>query len=200
MKRRLLILTALAALTLPVVATAESGAYGVAIRGATVNRDHSVTVTWSLENASDLNSWIAIDGVVVRSGQDRSTWFTTRPLSAGSHIITIEVREIFETYSPPSGSSCVESGAHWMCARIWQSSMRVSVPYETKTYCVVPGVVGLRLDIAKARIKDAGCSMGAVQRLESRRRAGTVLSARPKTRKRLTVGTAINLVVSAGPH
>jgi hypothetical protein len=198
MKRRLSILAVLFALAAPVAASGSSAADGVAIRGATVNRDHSVTIGWSLGNASVVNSWIGVDGTVVRSSSDRATWFTTAPLSGGSHLITIEVREIFEAYTPPAGSSCQVSGGHWVCVASWRSSIYVSVPSGTNTQYVVPRVVGLQLRVAKARIRDARCSLGAVKRVASNRPAGTVLAQQPKMSTRISKGAAIRLVVSNG--
>jgi len=75
--------------------------------------------------------------------------------------------------------------------------MIVSVPYEMD--CVVPRVVGLQLAVAKARITKTECSIGAVQRVHSKRPAGTILSQRPaETGRRLPNDTAIRLVVSIG--
>ena len=106
--------------------------------------------------------------------------------------------QIFETYSP-EGPGCEVSGGHWVCARNWRSSMRVSVPYVTEPPCVVPRLVGLQLKVAKARIRDAGCSLGAVKRVHSKQRAGTVLRQQPTaTIGQLQDGAAISLVVSNG--
>jgi hypothetical protein len=197
MKRRLVILTALVALTVPIAARSGT-TYGVAIRGATVNVDHSVTISWMLENEGVSNSSIAVDATIVRSGSDRFTTFRTRPLAGGWHTITIEAREVYEAYTP-EGSVCVPSGQHLVCARIWRRAIRVNVPYATNKHCVVPRVVGLKLNIAKAKIKGASCSLGAVKRVHSKRPAGTVLLQRPKTTKRkLPEGAAIRLVVSNG--
>jgi PASTA domain len=198
MKRRVLILTVLVLLAAPVAASGGSSAYGVAIRGATVNLDRSVTITWSLEYADVLNSSVAVDGAIVRSGSDRAITFTTGPLSGGWHTITIEAHEFFETYSPV-GSLCQVSGGHYVCARSWRSSTSVSVPYVTRTYCVVPRVVGLQLKVAMAQIRDAKCSLGAIKRVHSKQRAGTVLRQQPTaTRDQLETGAAISFVVSNG--
>jgi len=195
-KRSIFCVAMLVALLAPTAAGARDSAYGVAIRGASVNGDHSVTIAWDLESVNVFNQSLAVDGSVVRSGSDRAAIFTTRPLSAGSHTITIEVRELFETYTR-SDSSCVVSGGHWVCARSWRDSMTVSVPYDVD--CVVPRVIGLQLAVAKARIGQTDCSIGGVRRVHSRRPAGTVLSQRPTaTGRRLPNDTAIRLVVSIG--
>ena len=199
MKVRIVILTVLVALVVPAAASGRNAAYGVAISAAIVNPDHSVTITWSLENANVLNSWLAVDTTTVRSASDRATGFRTAPLSRGSHMITIEVREFFETYSP-RGSECRVSGGHWVCARSWRSSMRVSVPYVTEPPCVVPRTVGLQVKVAQARITAAGCSLDAVKRVHSKRPAGAVLRQQPKaTIGQLQNGATISLVVSNGP-
>jgi len=198
MERRLLILTALVALAVPVAASGQSAEYGLSIRGATVNSDHSVTIAWQLESASATSMSIAVDGVVVGAGSGGATIFTTRPLSGGRHTITIQMREIFEAYSPPSGATCEVSGGHWLCARHWLSSINVSVPVALASP-VVPAVVGLQLKVATARIRDAGYSLGSVKRLHSKRRAGTVLRERPKASiGQLLRRATISLVVSSG--
>jgi hypothetical protein len=139
-----------------------------------------------------------VDGSVIRGGSDRATIFTTAPLSAGSHAITIAARELFETYTA-TGPSCMVSGGHYVCTRNWASSIRVTVPDDT--LCLVPRVVGLRLPAAKTRIGNARCSMGAIQRVHSKRPAGTVLAQRPTgSRRQLPRATAIVLVVSIGPR
>src|SRR6478735_4856349 len=189
MKRPISCVAMLVALLAPTVADARDSAYGVAIRGASVNGDHSVTIAWQLESANVFNQLLTVDGSVVRSGADRETIFTTRPLSVGSHTITVEVHELFETYTR-TGSSCVESGGHYVCARNWRNSMIVSVPYEMD--CVVPRVIGLQLAVAKARITKTECSIGAVRRIHSKRAAGTILNQRPaETGRRLPNDTAI---------
>jgi hypothetical protein len=199
MKMQSLIFTALVALVVPAAASSGGMAYGVHIRGATVNRDRSVTIAWELERADVFNSWIAIDGSVVRTGSDRATLFTTRPLSRGSHTITIEVHEMFETYTPPGGAACRVSGGHWLCAQSWRSSSSVSVPYVANS-CLVPRLVGLRLRAARTAIEDARCSLGSLKRVHSKRPAGTVLGQRLEPKRRLPEGTTIGLVISKGPR
>jgi len=197
MKRRLSILMVLLALAGHAAASASGAAPGVTIRGATVNRDQSVTIGWSLGNPNVSNSWISVDGRIVRSGSDRATWFTTAPLSGGSHTITIEVREIYETYTA-SGSSCQVSGGHWLCVQSSRSSISVNVPLATNNQYVVPRVLGLQLRAAKARITGAGCSLGAVKLVDSTQPAGTVLAQEPKMGKLLSKGAPVRLVVSNG--
>jgi len=198
MGQKPVVVAVLVALILPASVSAHRSAYGVAVQGVTVNGDHSVTITWRLESANVFNSSVAVDGSVIRGGSDRATIFTTAPLSAGSHAITIAARELFETYTA-TGPSCMVSGGHYVCTRNWASSIRVTVPDDT--LCLVPRVVGLRLPAAKTRIGNARCSMGAIQRVHSKRPAGTVLAQRPTgSRRQLPRATAIVLVVSIGPR
>jgi len=196
-KSRRLIFAVLATLVVPAVAGGSAG-YGVAIRSAIVNPDRSVTIEWSLENASVFNAWIAVNGSIVRTSSDRATRFTTRPLSRGSHTIRIEVHEMFETYVPPAGVSCREVGGHWLCSKSWRAATSVSVLHDAPPSCLVPRVVGLRLGAARTRISNAQCSLGVVERVRSRRPAGTVLGQYVRPSRRLPEGTAIKLVVSKG--
>src|SRR5262245_22034904 len=99
MGRKPIVAAVLVALILPVPVRAHRSAYGFAIQAATVNRDHYVTIIWRLESPSVFNHSVVVDGFVIRSGSDRATIFTTGPLSAGSHSVTIAARELFETYT-----------------------------------------------------------------------------------------------------
>jgi len=64
--------------------------------------------------------------------------------------------------------------------------------------CVVPSVIGLKLEDAKAKIAAANCSVGAVTRAKSKRAAGTVLAQRPGPKVRLAARSVIKLFVSNG--
>jgi hypothetical protein len=200
MKRRLLISTLIAALaTLVLAITASHAAY---VRRATVNADNSITIEWVLGSIDVSNTSVAVDCCVVHAwtGLDRSTRFTTAPLPAGRHTITIEVLEMYWTntdYGPANCDISTRAGFQWLCHwRRWASiSVRVS---SSRALCVVPRVSGLQLENAKARLKLAGCSLGAVVRRNSDRPLDTVLSQQPTPNKRLPTGTAITLTVSNG--
>jgi hypothetical protein len=195
MKIRLFTFIAVLALGLPAAATASDA--GVTIRGVTVNGDRSVSISWSFGSPNVSNSSIFVDGVIVRSASDRATWFKTAPLSGGTHTITIEAQEVFETYSAV-GSACRVSGGHWVCVETSRASASVSVPLQRSAQSVVPRVVGLLLRVAKARITGAGFSLGAVGRVVSNQPAGTVLAQEPKGSRALSKGAAVRLVVSKG--
>jgi hypothetical protein len=185
---RIAALAAVASLVVPAAAGGTTGAYGVAIRDAIVNPDHTNTMAWSLEGPNVFNAWIAVDGFTVRGASDRATAFRTPPVSAGWHTITIEAHEFFETYTR-EGSGCRESGSHWVCLRIWRASRSVSVQDAGGRRCSTLRVVGLQLKVAQARIKGARCSLDSVEFVPSGRAAGIVLS-------QLRKGTALSLIVS----
>ena len=63
-----------------------------------------------------------------------------------------------------------------------------------RTRCVVPAVVGLRLDAARARIVDRSCSVGTVKRVRSNE-VGIVLSQSPASRTTLPLGGRVDLTV-----
>ena len=60
--------------------------------------------------------------------------------------------------------------------------------------CVVPGVVGMQLDTARARIRDAGCSVGPITRVRSKQ-AGRVVAQSPAAGTRLPLGGRVDLTV-----
>src|SRR5262245_38484332 len=98
MRRRFLELGVLISLAAPAAAAGGTEAWGVAIQGATVNPDHSVTITWHRETPDVSVTSITVDYVAVSASSASSGQrFTTAPLLAGSHTITIEVVETFRS-------------------------------------------------------------------------------------------------------
>lgn len=190
---------ALASVVFLVASTATHAAY---VRRATVNADNSVTIEWELESTDVSNLSVAVDCCVVHGwpGVDRSTTFTTTPLSAGEHTIAIQVEQRIWT-NTNFGTNCVLSTRPsyvWVCyLRTWTARLRIRVPSAAQAVCVVPSLAGLRLDAARARIRVANCSLGTLRRRTSDRPPGTVLAQLPKPNKRLPTGRAITLVVSA---
>jgi hypothetical protein len=197
MKRRLCILTVLVTLASPGAANGITGAWGVTIQRTTVNADHSVTIEWAVESVNVFVTAVTVDYHFV--GSTSLTRLTTAPLSSGWHTITVDAMETFlsNTYF---GASCerYSASASWRCRRPWHRSVLVNVPSETKAICLVPRLVGLTLQDAKAKITAAKCAVGAVTRSKSNRAAGTVLAQRPESNRRLAARSLIKLVVSAG--
>jgi hypothetical protein len=77
----------------------------------------------------------------------------------------------------------------------------VSVVLSTGRPCVVPAsVAGLSLTRAKARLKSAGCTAGAVKRVRSARRRGTVVSFSPRSGRKLPSRAVVGIRVSRGRH
>jgi uncharacterized delta-60 repeat protein len=63
------------------------------------------------------------------------------------------------------------------------------------TRCRVPRVVGLRLGIARTKIRRANCLVGRIRRVRARRFRGVVVSQSPRAGRRLPRGGRVNLVV-----
>jgi hypothetical protein len=63
--------------------------------------------------------------------------------------------------------------------------------------CVVPRVIGMRLIRARARIRRAGCSVGTIRRVRSRRPPGRVAAQTPAPGRRLSFRKPVRLAVSA---
>ena len=156
-----------------------------------------MTIEWAVESANVSVTAIKVDYRVIAATY--VTRLTIAPLTSGWHTITIDAVETFlsNTYF---GESCerYSESVSWRCRRPWHRSVLVNVPSETKTLCVVPSVIGLKLEDAKARITVARCSVGAVARANSNRAAGTVLAQRPEPKARLAARTRMKLVVSNG--
>ena len=60
--------------------------------------------------------------------------------------------------------------------------------------CVVPGVVGMKLDTAQAKIRGAGCSVGLVTRVRSQQ-VGFVIAQSPQAGTQLPLGGRVDLTV-----
>ena len=67
-------------------------------------------------------------------------------------------------------------------------------PPPPPTQCVVPGVVGMTLEAARAQIVDAGCSVGNVKRVRSKQ-VGIVLAQSPAPGTTLPPGGRVDLTV-----
>lgn len=202
MKRRLLALTLLACCAALVwAATASYAAYVFHLR---VNADKSVTIEWALAGTDVSNLSVAVDCCVVHTwpNADRSTRFTTEPLSVGRHTIAIRVLERYWTntaYDPTSCAVSTNESFRWMCHRkMWTAPRVFLVSASRDPACIVPVLAGLKLKDAKARIARAHCSLSEVMRKRSNRPSGTVLDQRPKGKMRLGNGATITLVVSNG--
>jgi hypothetical protein len=202
MSRRLFTLTLL--ITLAALGASTTASYAAYVRRATVNSDRSVTIEWTLANTEVSNTSVAVDCCIVHSwySADRSTTFTTAPLAAGRHTITLEVLEMYWTntdYGPTNCKVSTRPTFAWVCTWRRSTTVTVRVPSSSSPApCVVPRVGGLRIEDAKAQIRLAKCSLGAITRKNANRTAGLVLTQQPTPGTRLPEGAAIILVVSKG--
>lgn len=65
-------------------------------------------------------------------------------------------------------------------------------------HCRVPSVRGVRLAIAKRKIRRARCGVGSVKHRRARMKKGRVLMTAPRAKTILAPGTKVLLVVSRG--
>jgi len=100
-----------------------------------VNADKSVTVEWALGGTDVSNLSVAVDCCVVHSWLnvvDRSSRFTTSPLSVGRHTIAVQVLERYWTnayYDPTNCSVSTNELFRWVCIRkTWTAPMEVLIP------------------------------------------------------------------------
>lgn len=87
------------------------------------------------------------------------------------------------------------------CTVAMDTYRSVTATFTSKTACVVPRVIDLRLQAAKHRIAAAHCSVGKIRHARSKRvKRGRIVSQSPRPGKRLVKGAPVNLVVSKGRH
>lgn len=76
------------------------------------------------------------------------------------------------------------------------TSPKVRADTFTYTACVVPGLNGKKLKVAKGRIRDAGCKLGKVKKVDGpARKVGKVVKQSPKAGKILAPGAKVNVQV-----
>lgn len=203
MKRRLLTVTLL--ITVAALVVSSTPSHAAYVSRAIVNPDRSVTIEWTLASTEVSNTSVAVDCCVVHTwyAVDRSTTYTTAPLAAGRHTITLEVLEMYWTntdYGPANCKLSTRPTYRWVCAWRRVTTVTVRVPSSSSpASCVVPRLSGLRMEDAKAQIRLAKCSLAPIARKNANRAPGVVLAQRPKPGTQLPEGTAISLVVSKGP-
>ena len=165
----------------------------------------SPTVVTGSAQAAD--AWAYLNGSVDPGGLDTQAWFqwgltpalgsSTQPLfvgAAGQEAVTARIDGLasFTTYyfrvvaTNASGSGVGEIVSFG------------TLPTEAGPVCVVPRVVGKQLTSGRRLIRRAGCRVGPVRRMQSRRREGTILSQAPGSGARFWSPAPVRLVVSRG--
>lgn len=106
------------------------------------------------------------------------------------------------TASPATGSTFKGwSGAcsgRGTCSVTMNSAQSATASFGRQPACVVPKTRGLSLKRARARIKKAHCRTGKVTRRYSTREKGHVIAQKPRPKRHLRNGAAVNLVISKG--
>jgi hypothetical protein len=152
---------------------ASHAAYAAA-RSSTPTAGHDrVTLATQVSSTS-----VAIDCCIVHTwyAVDRSTTYTTAPLSAGRHTITLQVLEMDWTntdYGPANCKLSTRPTYQWVCAWRRFTTVTVRVPSSSSpASCVVPRLSGLRTEDAKAQIRLAKCSLAPITRKSANRAQG----------------------------
>ena len=100
--------------------------------------------------------------------------------------------------TPASGSATVSIGASSGTLTFTTSGPK---PAGSAARCKVPGLFGLTVTGAKARLKAHACTLGHVRRVYSKViRAGYVLGQSPKKGATLAHGAPVSVSVSRGPQ
>jgi len=99
--------------------------------------------------------------------------------------------------TPTAGSATVSIGSSSGSVTFTTSGPK---PASSVAPCKVPGLFGLTVTAAKARLKAHACTLGRVRRVYSKViRAGYILGQSPKKGATLAHGAPVSITVSRGP-
>jgi PASTA domain len=99
--------------------------------------------------------------------------------------------------TPSAGSATVTVGTAAGSVTFTTSGPATS----TVSHCTVPGLFGLTITGAKARLKAHACTLGSIRRVYSKViRAGYIMGQSPKKGAVLTHGAPVSVTVSRGPQ
>lgn len=74
----------------------------------------------------------------------------------------------------------------------------VTARFSLKPGCLVPKLKGKTVEAAKRALRRAHCRTGKISHRYSQVKRNHVISQKPRPRRRLPIGTKVNLVVSKG--
>lgn len=118
---------------------------------------------------------------------------------AGDAVTTISLAGsgTLTATTPAAGSAAVTVGTAAGSVTFTTSGPATS----TVAHCTVPGLFGLTLTGAKARLKAHACTLGGVRRVYSKViRAGYIIGQSPKKGAVLAHGAPVSVTVSRGPQ
>ena len=221
MKKLVTRATLAVALVLALAPTGTAGANQglVRITGVTVNPNRTLSLDWHLRPESDVddtvNNELRLDGKTIKlwGSLDHSThWQSLKPLTSGTHTISISAQWIFWTNKYYSTLNCDVSQRDeylFICDYVDTATRTFTVGGgasntaakpaarpAVSTRCVVPPVIGLRFKDARSRIKASGCIVGSVRQVTAKRGGGTVLQQKPKANGKYPKGATVDLWIA----
>jgi hypothetical protein len=151
-----------------------------------VSPDGSVVVAGARPNfgvPGSVRAWNASTGAL--------SWQTDLPNENGGYqIVYTQPRFSADGGTAYFGTAILGGGDQF--SFLYAVSTGAGAPPPTQ--CVVPGVVGMKLDAAKAQIVAASCSVGSVKRVHSNQ-VGIVLAQNPAPGTKLPAGGRVDLTV-----
>lgn len=155
-----------------------------------VSPDGSIVVAGVRPNFGEpgsVRAWNAATGTVA--------WQVDLPNENGGYqVLETQPRFSADSRTAYFGTAILAGGFEYSFLYAVGAGTDPSPPPPTTTQCVVPSVVGMTLDTARARIDDAGCSVGRVKRIRSPQ-IGIVLAQSPAPGTTLPQGGSVDLTV-----
>jgi len=152
-----------------------------------VSPDGSVVVAGVRPNFGEpgsVRAWNAATGTVA--------WQVDLPNENGGYqVLETQPRFSADSRTAYFGTAILAGGEEY--SFLYAVTSGTATPGPT-TQCVVPAVAGMTLDTARARIVDAGCSVGRIKRVRSAQ-VGIVLAQSPAAGSTMPQGTPVDLTV-----
>ena len=153
-----------------------------------VSPDGSVVVAGVRPNFGEpgsVRAWNAATGSVA--------WQVDLPNENGGYqVLETQPRFAADSRTAYFGTAILAGGEEY--SFLYAVTSGSVTPPPPTAQCVVPGVVGLTLDTARARIIGAGCSVGKISRVRSGQ-VGIVLAQSPAAGSKLPQGSPVDLTV-----
>ncbi len=153
-----------------------------------VSPDGSIVVAGNRPNFGEPGSvrgWNASTGAL--------SWQVNLPNENGGYQIAYtQPRFSADSRTAYFGTAILGGGGEY--SFLYAVDTGVGSPPSPLAKCVVPGVVGAKLETAQAKIRGAGCSVGLVTRVRSQQ-VGRVIAQNPQAGTRLPLGGRVDLTV-----
>jgi hypothetical protein len=189
--------------------TAIAVVFLATLAGAGSSRgENPTTAPVVVTGIAQAGDWFAfLNGTVDPGGLDTQAWFEWGPTPTLGSSTSIQVVPAGNSGSLRDRIVGLESFTSYYFRIVATNASGTGVgeivsfgtlPTEAGPVCVVPRVVGRQLTTGRRLIRHAGCGLGPIRRMHSRRKKGIILSQAPRSGARFWSSARVRLVVSRG--